>query len=213
MMDVDGFQSALLEWFSTAGRSFPWRAAEATRYEVFVAEFFLTQTPAENVATVYPTFIEQFPSLPSIDDSAEEAVRTTIRPLGFQRMRAAALKEIASASEELPGDVETMQTLPRVGPYVSNATLCFSESRSLPIVDRNVRRVYRRIWPTTYPDPDTAAETAFVRRLLPEDGRRARDYNLALLDLGAALCTASDPLCANCPVAEWCAYAAERPAD
>jgi A/G-specific adenine glycosylase len=108
MDKVDGFQSALLEWFPTAGRSFSWRAAEATRYEVFLAEFFLTQTPAEIVATVYPTFLEQFPSLPAVEDSPEETLQTAIRPLGFQRMRATALKEIAATRDELPGDVRTM---------------------------------------------------------------------------------------------------------
>lgn len=206
MDEIKDFRSALVEWYSVHGRGYPWREREASLYEVFVAEFFLTQTPAENVSDVYPVFLDRFPSLEAIDDSDEETLQAVIRPLGFQRMRASALTEIAAEYDSLPRDSETLQTLPRVGPYVANATLCFASNRCLPILDRNVRRVYERVWPDSYPPVGSEEETALASRLLPPDGRTARKYNLALLDLGAAICTKSDPLCEDCPVSAPCAY-------
>lgn len=196
----------MIEWFSVNGREYPWRDRDASLYEVFVAEFFLTQTPAENVFSVYPGFVERFHSLEAISDTKEETLEAAIRPLGFQRMRASALTEIAAEYDSLPRDTETLQTLPRVGPYVANATLCFALDQCLPILDRNVRRVYERVLSELYPRAGSEEEAALASRLLPSEGRTARKYNLALLDLGAAICTKSDPLCEECPLSAQCDY-------
>lgn len=206
MDDVGDFRSAMIEWYSVHGREYPWRDRDASLYEVFVAEFFLTQTPAENVFDVYPGFLERFPSLKAIDDTKEETLQAAIQPLGFQRMRASALDKIAEEYDSLPRDTETLQTLPRVGPYVANATLCFALDQCLPIMDRNVRRVYERVLSDSYPRAGSDDESALASRLLPSDGRAARKYNLGLLDLGAAICTKSDPLCEECPVSAQCDY-------
>jgi len=202
---ADRFRSDLLSWAKTNGRDFPWRDLDRTPYEVFVAEFFLTQTPAENVADVYPPFVERFPSLESIAEVDTDVLEETIRPLGFQRMRAEALTEIAAEYESLPEDPETLQTLPRVGPYVANATLCFALTLPLPIVDRNVNRAYERVFGERYPDSD-AGRREFAQRLLPDDGPNARRYNLGLLDFGAAVCRKRDPRCSTCFANQYCEY-------
>jgi A/G-specific adenine glycosylase len=199
------FRSDLLSWARDNTREFPWRDPERTPYEVFVAEFFLTQTPAENVAEVYPTFLDRFPSLESIAGVHTDALEEVIRPLGFQRMRAEALAEIAAEYDSLPGTAAELQTLPRVGPYVANATLCFALERPLPILDRNVNRVYGRVFGEQYPDTDVARRE-FAERLLPNDGPDARRYNLGLLDFGAAVCTKRDPNCETCFANEYCEY-------
>lgn len=202
---AERFRSDLLWWAANDTREFPWRDPQRNPYEVFVAEFFLTQTPAENVADVYPTFLEQFPSLESIAEVDIDALEEAIRPLGFQRMRAEALAEIAADHESLPVNPAELQTLPRVGPYVANATLCFALERPLPIVDRNVNRVYDRVFGEQYPDSD-ADRREFAERLLPDDGSEARRYNLGLLDFGAAVCTKRNPSCETCFANPYCEY-------
>jgi A/G-specific adenine glycosylase len=174
-------------------------------YEVFVAEFFLTQTPADNVAGVYPTFLSRFPSLEAVDSADGDELEATIEPLGFQRMRTEALQQIANEHDQLPRDREVLRELPRVGPYVADATCSFALNEPVPILDRNVVRIYERVYGDEFPDGE-AERRAFAAELLPDDGATARRYNLALLDFGALVCQKRDPLCEECPLADSCAF-------
>jgi A/G-specific adenine glycosylase len=198
-----------LAWAEENLRSFPWRSPGASLYEVFVAEFFLTQTPAENVAEVYPEFLERFPSLGAIRDTPESELVAIIEPLGFHNMRAEALKRIGTEYESLPETSEALQDLPRVGPYVANASLCFALERPLPILDRNVVRVYERAFGDGFPSKERE-QVEFAERVLPESGAEARTYNLALLDFGAEVCRKSDPQCDGCFASPSCVYAASE---
>ena len=178
------FQTNLLEWGKENRREYPWRESNRTLYEVFVAEFLLTQTPADNVAAVYPSFLERFPTLDTISEANEDELVEVIEPLGFQNMRSAALKQIASTHDDLPTEPESLMELQRVGRYVANATLCFAHDDRLPILDRNVERVYNRVFRGTWPETE-ADRLRFTERLVPEE---ARAYNLGLLDFGAIVC-------------------------
>lgn len=195
------FQEDLLEWGEENRREYPWRELDRTLYEVFVAEFFLTQTPADNVAAVYPGFLERFPTLDEITEASEDELVEAIEPLGFQNMRAGALKQIASAHDHLPTEPELLMDLPRVGQYVANATLCFARGDRLPVLDRNVKRVYGRVFRGDWPETETDQLT-FTQRVVPEE---ARVYNLALLDFGAMICQ-TEPLCEQCFANEYCVY-------
>ena len=207
MTDSTGrrFREDLLAWAEENLRDFPWRERDQTLYQVFVAEFFLTQTPATNVAKVYPTFLERFPSLREIEEATLDEVEDVIKPLGFQRMRAEALSEIASRHEALPEDPEGLQKLPRVGPYVANATVCFARARRLPLLERNVVRAYERVFGDGFPE-SPKARREFAGEMLPEDGQTARVYNLALIDFGTLVCTKLDPHCTECFASDYCEY-------
>lgn len=199
------FRSALLEWAEGNLRDFAWRDTDRSLYEVFVAEFFLTQTPAENVAEVYPRFLELFPSLNDLEVTEPNRIEDVIEPLGFQRMRTEALNTIADQYDVLPRARDDLLSLPRVGPYVADATLCFGMDEPLAILDRNVVRVYDRIFAAEFPD-DEAGRRQFADSLLPDDGRLARRYNLGLLDFGAVLCTKRSPKCERCFASSYCEY-------
>lgn len=207
-MDHDGpsTRHALLSWADDGLREFPWRDRSRSFYEVFLAEFLLTQTPAENVADVYPELCDRYPNLDSLDTASESELESAIEPLGFQRMRAAALSEIAARHDSLPRDGDELRELPRVGPYIADATRCFALAEPVPILDRNVVRVYGRLFGEGFPTADEERR-AFAAKLLPSDDERARTYNLALLDFGATVCTKRDPACPSCPFRERCAYA------
>ena len=196
------FRSDLLEWSTENLRDYPWRDPERSLYDVFVAEFFLTQTPAENVAEVYPRFLDRFPSLESLREADEETVTRVIEPLGFQNMRAAALTRIAAEHHTLPETVNELEKLERVGPYVANATLCFALNRQLPVVDRNVKRVYRRVLGSEWPDSPSDQWRIAAKLVPPEAPRR---YNLALLDFGAVVCE-PEPRCSDCHATSYCRY-------
>lgn len=199
---ISRFREDLLVWADDNLRQFPWRDPDKSLYQVFVAEFFLTQTPAGNVAEVYPDFVERFSSLPDIEETSEEELVESITPLGFQNMRAEALKAIASENSSLPTDVGGLRNLPRVGSYVANATLCFASDEPLPILDRNVERIYERVFGDEWPRTPSENEDV-ARELLPAE--RVRTYNLALLDFGSEVC-ASEPQCSDCFAKEYCSY-------
>lgn len=196
------FRSDLLGWSNDNLRDFPWRESKRSLYEVFVAEFFLTQTPAENVAAVYPQFLDRFPTLESLREAGEETVARVIEPLGFQNMRAAALTNIATEHRTLPDTVDELESLERVGPYVAHATLCFAQDRRLPVVDRNVKRVYRRLLGTDWPESSSDQWRVAANLVPPEAPRR---YNLALLDFGAEICR-PEPRCSVCFASPYCSY-------
>ncbi len=103
---------------------------------MFVAEFFLTQTPADNVAAVYSDFLERFPTLEAIAEAREDELAEIIEPLGFYNMRTQALVQIASTHDRLPSEQQELMELPRVGRYVTNATLCFARGDQPPVLDR-----------------------------------------------------------------------------
>lgn len=201
-VDPEPFRSELLEWGETNRREFPWRERKRSLYEVFVAEFFLTQTPAENVDRVYPEFLERFPSLEAIEQASEQELKDIIEPLGFYNMRSAALKQIADDNDQIPETPAALRDLPRVGPYVANATLCLALDHKLPLLDRNVERVYQRVFALSWPEKE-ADRVQFAADLLPEG--RARLYNLALLDFGAIICGPT-PKCAECFASPYCSY-------
>ncbi len=198
----DRFQESLLDWGRSNTRDFPWREPNRSLYEVFLAEFFLTQTPAENVASVYPRFLERFPSLNSIDKAEKDELIEIIEPLGFYNMRANALKKIASRVSHIPEEPDKLVELPRVGRYVANATVCFGLSEPLPILDRNVKRVYGRVFEESWPETENQ-QMDFAANLVPK--AQPRLYNFSLLDFGAAICESS-PNCTDCFATEYCQY-------
>ena len=204
-MSGERFRVGLLAWGEENQREYPWREPNQSLYEVFVAEFFLTQTPADNVAQVYPSFLKRFPSLTAVREADPTKIEATIEPLGFQRMRTEALIEIAEEHDVLPRERGGLTALPRVGDYVADATLCFACERPLPIVDRNVVRAYERVFGPTFPESRTERQ-AFAKRMVPDDGREARLYNLSLLDFGALVCRKRDPRCEDCFASDYCEY-------
>ncbi len=124
-----------------------------------------------------------------------------IEPLGFCNMRAEALQAISAENNHLPQTATELGELPKVGDYVANATLCFALNEPLPVVNRNVERIYRRVfgdWPDSF-----TKQYRFAARLVPED--EAQVCNLALPDFAAAVCK-PDLLCVCCFTADYCEY-------
>lgn len=120
-------------------------------------------------------------------------------------MRTDALTSIAVEHDSLPQRREELIALPRVGPYVADATLCFALECALPILDRNVVRVYERVFGSAFPEKKSE-QRAFAAEVLPENGREARRYNLALLDFGAVICEKLEPRCERCFATDYCTY-------
>jgi A/G-specific adenine glycosylase len=200
----------LLDWYEREQRDLPWRRPGVTPWKILVSEFMLQQTPVARVEPIWLDWVARWPT-PSATAAASAAdVLRAWGKLGYPR-RAKRLHECAIViatqhDDVVPSDVETLLTLPGIGAYTARAVACFAYHQRVPVVDTNVRRVVAR---TVHGRADSAAsarDLADVAALLPDDAVAPR-FSVALMELGATVCTARAPRCGVCPVST-CAWRA-----
>ena len=200
----------LIDWYDRARRDLPWREPEVSPWQILVSEFMLQQTPVARVLSVWPDWVRRWPT-PSATAAASAAdVLRAWGKLGYPR-RAKRLHECATViardhGDVVPDDVETLLTLPGIGSYTARAVACFAYRRPVPVVDTNVRRVVARAvhGHADAGAPSAARDHAEVSALLPADETAPR-FSVALMELGATVCTARTPRCGLCPLGE-CAW-------
>ena len=206
----------VLDWYAVAARDLPWRRPGTSAWAVLVSEFMLQQTPVARVLPVYEAWLERWPTPADLAAvPAGEAVRAWGR-LGYPR-RALRLHACAVAVTEqhggrVPDDHAQLLALPGVGDYTAAAVASFAYGRSHAVLDTNVRRVLgRAVSATEFPPASvTRAEKELAATLVPDDHPEL--WAVAVMELGALVCTASGPRCDVCPIREQCAWrAAGRP--
>jgi A/G-specific adenine glycosylase len=202
----------LLAWYDRTARDLPWRAPDVSSWAVLVSEVMLQQTPVSRVLPAYAAWLARWPTATALAaDPPGEAVRQWGR-LGYPRralrLHACAVLVRDRFGGELPSDVDTLLTLPGVGAYTARAIGAFAFRQRVPVVDTNVRRVVARLvhGQGAAGPPSTARDHADVEALLPHDAERAARLSVALMELGALVCTAGAPRCPECPVVELCAW-------
>jgi A/G-specific adenine glycosylase len=209
---VSGLVHGVLDWYAEAARDLPWRRPDADPWAVLVSEVMLQQTPVARVLPAYEAWLRRWPT--PADCAAEppgEAVRMWGR-LGYPR-RALRLHAAATAvrdrhAGEVPRDVEALLALPGVGDYTARAVAAFAFGARVPVVDTNVRRVLARaVDGAAEPGaPSAARDLRAAEAVLPEDTTTAPVWSVAVMELGALVCTARAPRCGTCPVTDWCAW-------
>jgi A/G-specific adenine glycosylase len=207
-----GAVQALLDWYRDAARDLPWRRADATPWGVLVSEVMLQQTPVVRVLPAYQWWMHQWPTPSGLAAAAPgDAVRAWGR-LGYPR-RALRLHECATAlvhrhDGEVPTDLDALLRLPGVGAYTARAVAAFAFGQRQPVVDTNVRRVVARALggQGDAGPPSTARDLGAVAALLPAEPARAARVSIALMELGATLCTPRAPRCDACPLRDTCAW-------
>lgn len=207
---VAWFRLRIRRWFREHARSFPWRDT-SDPYSILIAELMLQQTSARKVVPVYQAFLGRYPTAEALAGADELDIKSMIMPLGLQR-RAARLIALALALVEthagtVPRHERALLALPGVGPYTAGAVRSFAYGNRAAIPDTNVVRVLRRFFglgEPTAPPPSTVPRHLRVAalELVPRAG--ARDFNLAILDFAALVCTHYAPACSTCPVNERC---------
>lgn len=202
----------VLDWYAAHRRDLPWRRSSCSPWGVLVSEVMLQQTPVARVLPVWERWMSLWPSASDLAAASPgDAVREWGR-LGYPR-RALRLHAAATAIRdehggEAPSDEATLRTLPGVGDYTAAAVAAFAFGRRATVVDTNVRRVHARaVSGVALPSPSlTRAEVDLATSLLPDDDADAATWNVAVMELGALVCTARAPRCETCPVARLCAW-------
>jgi len=208
----------LTGWFQANARSYPWRRSQAA-FHVLTAELMLQRTRADQVEPVWTRFVERYAGPGDLIDGGRSAVEEIFSSLGL-RWRAdqywALCRElVAEYGGEVPADRDALMSLPGVGQYAAGTTLTNAFGKPTGVVDSNILRIYGRYFGIEFTDSDRRKKAVleWADSLVPDDPEEAGRYNLALVDLGALVCTPSNPKCPECPLRDACRYALENPPD
>ena len=204
----------ILGWYADHARDLPWRRPDASAWSVLVSELMLQQTPVARVLPVHAAWMERWPTPAGLAaETTGEAVRAWGR-LGYPRralrLHAAATTIVDLYAGEVPDSYDELLGLPGVGDYTAAAVASFAFGRRHVVLDTNVRRVFARaLRGVEFPDASvTRAERDLAASVLPEDAETAATWAVAVMELGALVCTAANPACPDCPVAAQCAWLA-----
>jgi len=205
--DHAAFADSLLLWFSQHKRPLPWRR-DYTPYQVWISEIMLQQTQMERGVEYFLRWMDRLPGIAAVADADEETVLKLWEGLGYysrvRNLHRAARIIVREHAGEFPGRLEHIRALPGIGDYTAAAIASIAFRQDVACVDANVERVLARVC-----DIDTPVKQkenmAFVRAtaqaLLPSG--RAREFNQAMMELGALVCS-KKARCEACPVRRWC---------
>jgi len=202
----------LTGWFDEVGRDLPWREPECTAWGVLVSEIMLQQTPVARVQPIWLEWMARWPVPSALAASSQGEVVRAWGKLGYPRralrLHAAAAVIAAEHGDVVPSDVDTLLALPGIGAYTARAVAAFAYGKRAPVVDTNVRRVVARAvhGAGDAGPPSNTRDMADVEALLPPADAPAAKLSAALMELGALVCTARSPRCADCPIYDDCAW-------
>ena len=206
------YAAPVLDWYEASARDLPWRQPGTSPWAVLVSEIMLQQTPVARVLPAYAAWMARWPTPAALAaDTPAEAVRQWDR-LGYPRravrLHATARRLVSEHGGAVPASAQVLTTLPGIGPYTASAVASFAFGQRHAVLDTNVRRVLARLVtgaarPSATP---SAAERRLAESLLPDEEAVAARWSVAVMELGALVCTAARPDCGSCPVAGQCAW-------
>jgi A/G-specific adenine glycosylase len=202
------FRQRLLRWYWEHGRDLPWRNTDDP-YHILVSEVMLQQTQVDRVLPKYHEWLGRYPSFAVLAEADEADVVKTWYPLGYnirpRRLQSIARESMAKYGGELPSDEATLLSFKGIGPYTAGAVMSFAFRKRAAILDTNVARVLFRVFVARGDHRGHTMDKklwALSRAVLPH--KHVFDFNQALMDFGATVCTARKPLCSTCPMKGKC---------
>ena len=199
---------SLLHWYNQKKRDLPWRD-HPDPYAVWVSEIMLQQTRVDTVIAYFERWMKKFPTISKLASAKEQDVLNLWEGLGYysraRNLHKAAKMVIEEYEGKLPDNAKELLKLPGIGRYTATAISSMAFGHDVAALDGNIRRVYARIF-----DIDAVLGTSQAEKIfwtiaddnLPKG--KAGDYNQALMDLGAIICTPRSPKCEVCPVKKFC---------
>jgi len=197
----------LLSWYAEHGRDLPWRQTHAP-YRIWISEIMLQQTQVKTVLPRYQLWFERFPDIESLANASLDDVLKAWEGLGYYRrarfMHRAARRMVADHGGGIPAAYDDILALPGIGRSTAGAIASFCFGARAPVLDGNVKRVLKR-W---FHRPHAADKALWLlaQQLIDESGMPA-NWNQAMMELGATLCSATSADCDHCPMQTCCASA------
>jgi A/G-specific adenine glycosylase len=211
------FRRSLLRWYTRCRRDLPWRVAKKNPtsqrpdpYQVLVSEAMLQQTQVATVIPYFNRFMAEFPTLRDLASADTHQVLRLWQGLGYysraRHLLGTAKILVEQKNAQIPSTVQELLQLPGIGRYTAGAIASLAFEKRAPVLDGNVIRVLWRLDLLRDDPKDPQVREKLWRRaerLLPK--KRVGDFNSALMELGATLCTPRAPKCLLCPVQKHCA--------
>ena len=206
---TDTFADQILFWFDRHGRKdLPWQQ-QVTPYRVWVSEIMLQQTQVTTVIPFYQRFMSAFPTVDALANANEDVVLHHWTGLGYyaraRNLHKTARLLIRDFNGELPLDVAALCALPGIGRSTAGAIVAICSNRKAVILDGNVKRVLARAFAIDgWPGQKSTANALWDKATALTPEARVADYTQAMMDLGAIVCTRTNPDCTNCPLTRTC---------
>lgn len=202
------FRTGLLKFYDKHKRDLPWRKT-SDPYAILVSEIMLQQTQVATIISRWAQFLEQFPTASSLADVSEERVCEAWAGLGYYRrarnLHKAATQIVEHHAGQFPQAFEDILGLAGVGRYTAGAVASIAFGQEVPVVDGNVIRVLARYFAVDRPKDDKELhKQAWELMALLVAGERPGDFNQAMMELGATLCSPAQPACSHCPLRRSC---------
>ena len=200
------FQHRLLKWYGANGRDLPWRKT-SDPYHILVSEVMLQQTQVDRVIPKYQEFLDRYPGFQELAAAPVADVRKTWYPLGYnvrpERLHSIACETVVRYGGTLPKEAEQLLSFKGIGRYTAGAIRSFAFKEAAPILDTNVMRVLHRVF---IGKGDSKNQKTLLWKLSEDLIPRGKcyDFNQAIMDFGAIVCTARDPYCLLCPMKALC---------
>ncbi len=208
MEQANRIRRDLLAWYQAEARDLPWRRTQDP-YRVWLSEIILQQTRVDQGTPYYERFVAAFPTVEDLAAASEDQVLKLWEGLGYytraRNLHAAAKIVAGQHGGTFPEKAELLQLLPGVGRYTAGAIGSIAFGERVPVVDGNVKRVLSRLFDVEKSIDDTETEKALwamAGKLVPRDA--PGDFNQAMMELGARVCTPKKPACDACPVSACC---------
>jgi len=199
----------LLKWYGENGRSYVWRRKKDP-YEILMAEIMLQRTKADQVEPVYLNFINIFPSPEILNRASEDEIGEYFSRLGLlwrtRLVKGLAQELVDRFNGKVPQSREALLSLPAVGEYMADAVLCFAYGKDVAVVDANVCRIIERVFGIT-PKGEARRDRRFrnlAQEMVPSG--KASEFNWAMIDFAALVCTSRNPKHGVCPMNGFCSY-------
>lgn len=207
---IEWFRHHLSAWAAVHLREFPWRIT-CDPYAIFIAEFLLQKTSAATVAPIYETFMGRYPTLKDLAAASVTEIANLLQPLGLHFRSDRLYQSIKVILEQYQGiipDNETqLLTLPGVGKYTARSICANAFSQPLAVLDTNVARILERFFGLQGNRVKSRCKLLWQAAEQVAPKTQVGKWNLTLLDFGAAVCTARNPRCVDCPLRKQCNYA------
>jgi A/G-specific adenine glycosylase len=206
--DLPKFRRRMLSWFANRKRDLPWRRTKDS-YRIWLSEIMLQQTRVAAVIAYYERFVEKFPDVHALASAPTDHVLVNWAGLGYysraKNLQSAAKEIVVRHSGEFPREYESALALPGIGRYTAAAVLSIAYQAPHAVLDGNVARVLARLFalhgdlrvPATWRKLEAAAQQLLAQKF-------PGDWNQAMMELGATVCTPKSPRCDECPVEKWC---------
>ena len=209
-----GLVPTVIEWYRQHRRDLPWRRPDRTAWGVLVSEIMLAQTPVIRVQPVWQQWMARWPTPGDLAVASPADLIRAWGRLGYPRralrLHAAAAAIVDRHGGRVPEHLDELLALPGIGSYTAAAVTSFAFGQRHAVLDTNVRRVLGRLLDgVEYPTASaTVAERRQAEALLPADAAESAEWAVAVMELGALVCTARSPRCADCPVQRRCRWQA-----